>query len=173
MQKPASISGLAGLAMMLLVATTPCLAQTSESPQVAEIKKVLENHEEAFQKRDLAGTMAFFAPGPDTVLMGTGSGELYVGKDAIEKAYREFFKNFDTETYKFSWMQIKVKDNVAWAMVTMPITSTLKNVAHQFDLHWSGVLEKQNGKWQFVAVHFSQLTDPSCPSTGPGAEKQK
>jgi uncharacterized protein (TIGR02246 family) len=173
MKKLAILHVLVGLTLMFYVAAAPCLAQPSESPQVTEIKKVLENHQEAFQKRDMSGTMSFFAQGPDTVLMGTGSGEIYKGKDAIEKAYQEFFKTFDTEKHKFTWMQVKVKDNVAWVMFTSQITSTLKNVSNQFDLHWSGVLEKQNGKWQFVAVHFSQLTDPACHPTGTEPEKKQ
>lgn len=173
MKKLAIKHGLVGFTMMICVTAAPCLAQPNESPQVAELKKVIENHQEAFQKRDLPGTMSFFAPGPDTVLMGTGSGELYLGKDSIENAYREFFKNFDTEKHKFTWIQVKVKDHVGWVMFTSQITSILKNVPNQFDLHWSGVLEKQNGKWQFVAVHFSQLTDPACHPTGPEPVKKK
>jgi uncharacterized protein (TIGR02246 family) len=179
MKKGAIWQVLVGLTVLFCLGIQPGLAQqpSPPSPDEAAILKALEDHEAAFQKKDLAGVMKFFAPEGDTVLMGIGGGEIYVGKEAIENAYKQFFKGFESETEKFGWTKIEVKGNMGWFMVTSDVAAVCAPAGpaggkRDFDMNLSGVMEKRDGKWQCVAMHFSHVTGAECPVSKPATEKK-
>jgi ketosteroid isomerase-like protein len=93
--------------------------------------------------------------------MGTGPGELYLGKESIENAYRAFFSNFQTEKNKVTWMKSGVSGNAAWILGTSLITQAQKKGQNEFEMNWSAVLEKKGDEWKIVALHFSHLTSPA------------
>ncbi len=39
-------------------------------------------------------------------------------------------------------------------------------------MNLSGVMEKRDGKWQCVAMHFSHVTGAECPVPKPATEKK-
>jgi len=160
MRKLALSIGLLTL-MVLLLALGVSQAGSTDSQAEADIQKLMESYREAVGKQDLPGVMKSFADGPDTVVMGTGPGELYVGKESIENAYRAFFSNFQTEKGKITWMKSGVNGNAAWILGTSLITQNLKKGKNEFELNWSAVLEKKGGEWKIVALHFSHLTSPA------------
>ena len=145
----------------LLVALGVSQAGQTDAKAEAEIKKLMESYREAVGKQDLAGVMKSYADGPDTVVMGTGPGELYVGKESIENAYRAFFSNFKTEKSKITWMKSGVNGNAAWILGTSLITQAQKKGNNEFEMNWSAVLEKKGDEWKIVALHFSHLTSPA------------
>ena len=151
--------GLLTLAVLVLALGLSQAGQTDTKAE-AGIKKLMENYREAVGKQDLAGVMKFYADGPDTVVMGTGPGELYVGKKSIENAYRAFFSNFQTEKSKITWIKSGVNGNAAWILGSSLVTQTQKKGNNEFEMNWSAVLEKKGGEWKIVALHFSHLTGP-------------
>ena len=162
MRKLAWLIGLSTLTVLLVALGLSQAGQTDAKAE-AGIKKLMESYRAAVGKQDLAGVMKFFADGPDTVVMGTGPGELYVGKESIENAYRAFFSNFQTEKNKITWMKSGVNGNAAWILGTSLITQNLKEGKNVFEMNWSAVLEKKGGEWKIVALHFSHLTSPDVP----------
>ena len=160
MKKLAWTFGLLTL-VVLLMALGVSQADQTDSQAEAEIKKMMESYREAVGKQDLAGVMQSYADGPDTVVMGTGPGELYVGKESIENAYRAFFSNFKTEKSKITWMKSGVNGNAAWILGTSLVTQAQKKGNNEFEMNWSAVLEKKGGEWKIVALHFSHLTSPA------------
>ena len=162
--------GLLTLVVFLLAWGLSQARQTDPKAE-AEIKKLVESYRAAVEKQDLAAIMKSFADGPYTVVMGTGPGELYVGKESIENAYRAFFSNYDTEKGKITWMKSGVNGNAAWIVGTSLITQTQKKGKNEFEMNWSAVLEKQGGQWKIVALHFSHLTGPG--GTAPQAKGGK
>jgi uncharacterized protein (TIGR02246 family) len=163
MRKLALSIGLLTLVVLLLALGLSQAGQT-DSKAEAGIKKLIESYRAAVHKQDLPAVMKFFADGPDTVVMGTGPGELYVGKESIENAYRAFFSNFQAEKGKIVWMKSGVNGNAAWIVGNSLITQTYKKGKNEFHMNWSVVLEKQGGQWKIVAFHFSHLTGPAEPT---------
>jgi uncharacterized protein (TIGR02246 family) len=159
MRKLALSIGLLTLVVLLLAFGLSQARQTNPKAE-AEIKKLLENYRAAVGKQDLTGVMKSYAGGPDTVVMGTGPGELYVGKESIENAYRAFFSNYKTEKSKVAWMKIGVNGDAAWVLGTSLITQTEEKGMNEFEMNWSAVLNKEGGEWKIVALHFSHLTGP-------------
>jgi ketosteroid isomerase-like protein len=160
MRKLALSIGLLTLVVLVLALGISQAGQTDTKAE-AGIKKLMESYRAAVGKQDLAGVMKSFADGPDIVVMGTGPGELYVGKESIENAYRAFFSNFQTEKNKITWMKSGVNGNAAWILGTSLITQNLKKGQNEFEMNWSAVLEKKGGEWKIVALHFSHLTGPA------------
>jgi uncharacterized protein (TIGR02246 family) len=160
MRKLAWSIGLLTLVVLLLALGISQAGQTDAKAE-AGIKKLMESYRAAVGKQDLAGVMKSFADGPDIVVMGTGPGELYVGKESIENAYRAFFSNFQTEKNKITWMKSGVNGNAAWILGTSLITQAQKKGKNEFEMNWSAVLEKKGDEWKIVALHFSHLTGPA------------
>ncbi len=156
------------LVFMLLVClalASPCMAQQRDAKVNADIKALVEQHNKAFSAQDLKGVMDLYSSDPNTVLMGTGPGESYVGDEAIGGAYDQFFSRFaaNTLTFKYDWVSVGSRGTVAWFAVTTTIEGTVNNEKKERVFNMSGALENVKGKWRIVSLHFSRL----------GAEQQK
>ena len=163
MRKLALSIGLLTLVVLLLALGLSQADQTDPKAE-AGIKKLIESYQAAMEKQDLAAVMKSYADGPNTVVMGTGPGELYVGKESIENAYHAFFSNYVNEKDKITWMKSGVNGNAAWIVGTSLITQTQKKGTNEFEMNWSAFLEKQGDEWKIVALHFSHLTGPGGPT---------
>ena len=143
------------LVVVVALAASPCLAAENDSGAMAEIEQMIKSHNQAYDNKDIDAIMEFFAP--DAILMGTGPGERYEGTEEIREAHVHFFESYDKQTSELTWHKIWVNGDVAWCMAMKQYTLYNKNVKNEFALNWSVVLEKQNGKWVFVSLHFSNL----------------
>jgi len=126
---------------------------------MGDVKAVLERHNKAFNDQDLKGVMTIYASDPNTVLMGTGPGEAYVGDEAIGGAYDQFFSRFDAKTLEFSydWILAASMGNFAWFAVTTTIAGTVKTEKRERVFNMTGTLMKEKGKWRILGMHFSRL----------------
>ena len=137
----------------------PCFAQKSASGLDADVRALLAQHDKAFNAQDLKGVMDTYASAPNIVLMGTGPGEAYVGEEAIGSAYNQFFTRFKANVlhFKYDWISVGAKDNVAWFAATVTVQATIDNKKRERAFNISGTLEKTEGKWRFLSMHFSRL----------------
>ena len=69
------------LVLIFSMKAVPCLAGETDPKVEAEIMELMERHAEAFGKKDLSAIMEMYAKGRDTVFMGTGPGERWVGRE--------------------------------------------------------------------------------------------
>ncbi len=60
---------------------------------VEEVKATLAKHDKALNDKNIEAVMSTFSTNPQTVLLGTGEGERFVGQQAIKEAYTEIFKD--------------------------------------------------------------------------------
>jgi hypothetical protein len=74
------------------------LAHAQGSSTRADIAALLKKHDEALNQHNLEGVLALYAPGPKTVMLGTGPGEKFQSKGEIKAAYTQIFKDFDRGT---------------------------------------------------------------------------
>jgi ketosteroid isomerase-like protein len=151
--------GLVFTLLFCFALVSPCLAKPGGPKIMAEVKAVMEQHNKAFNAQDLKGVMTTYASGPNTVLMGTGPGEAYVGEQGVAGAYHQFFTRFQPNalSFKYDWITAGSKGNIAWFAVTTTMSMTVSNEQKERAFNMSGTLQKERGQWRIVSMHFSRL----------------
>ncbi|MCP5197054.1 MAG: nuclear transport factor 2 family protein [Gammaproteobacteria bacterium] len=147
---------------MPVLATQP----TDGDKAKEEVKAVLNQHDEAMNKQDIKALMMLYADDPQVVLMGTGPGEFWKGKAAVEEAYKQFFQDFKAGTFKHECPETSSghDGNVAWLIASCNMQDTTPDgQAREYVLNVSGVLKKEKSSWKFQTLHFSNLTDGDMP----------
>jgi uncharacterized protein (TIGR02246 family) len=140
--------------LVLLVSVLSCQAG-EPAAEIDVVKKTIVDHSKDFDKKDTKAAVSFYAD--DAVIMGTGAGELYAGKEKITEAFAQFFSSFDTEKREVLYHEVKLNGDVAWTMSSVLFTSTFKDKQSKYHLNVTRVLEKRDGKWLCVSEHFSNL----------------
>lgn len=135
-------------------------AQKQQDASLSQIMALLQKHDEALNQHDLDGIMSVFAPSAKTVVMGTGPGEKWQGKDEIRSAYTEILKDFDkgTATHNCDWKTGEVAGATAWVAAMCKFSDSKGGQKREYELNVSGVLRKIGGKWYFQSLHYSNLT---------------
>ncbi len=151
--------------MRLLAIVAICVlsfgaAQAQKNPNVTDLAALLQKHDDALNQHDLDAVMSVFAPTANTVVLGTGPGERWQGKDEIRSAYTEIFKDFDkgTSTRECDWRTGEVEGNTAWIASMCKFSDSKDGKKREYELNVSGVLRKISGKWYFQSLHYSNLT---------------
>jgi ketosteroid isomerase-like protein len=149
--------------------TTPATATASPRPPankatVDEIREVLTAHDKALSDKNLDALMATFSTEANTVVLGTGSEERWMGPQEIRAAYTEIFKDYDPGTMQCTcdWKTGGSDDagTMAWLAAICNCKDSMKGKAREYKLNVSGTVEKQNGSWRFVSLHMSNAFLP-------------
>ena len=145
--------------LFCFVLVSPCLAKEGGSKAMTEVKAVLAQHNKALNAQDLKGVMSTYSSDRNTVLMGTGPGEAYVGDEAIGAAYDQLFNRFDANTLEFKpeWIAAGIRGNIAWFAVSTTMDGTVGKEKKERAFNMSGTLVKEKGKWRILTLHFSRL----------------
>ena len=154
--------------VVLFALVSSALAQQASVPGESSVAALPRKHDEAMKEKNLDAIMALYAPGDKTVMIGTGPGERWVGKDEIRNAYLEFFKDFDKGSLARTceWTSGEVRKDTAWGAAMCTMTDSLKDRKRTYDLNVSAVAANQGGQWPFRSLHFSNLTGPlQAPAT--------
>ena len=154
------------LGCCLLTAPTGAAEPPKSDPVTEDIKAVLRQHDEAINKQDMKAVMGLYADNPDVALMGTGPGEFWKGKAAVEETYKEFFKDVKAGSFKHECPDTSAgyDGNVAWLTASCNMRdSTLDGQTREYVLNVSGVLKKEKAGWRFQTLHFSGLTGDDVP----------
>ncbi|MFO1372300.1 MAG: nuclear transport factor 2 family protein [Candidatus Competibacteraceae bacterium] len=109
------------LAMPVWAAESPKAAKASE-----ELKAVLKQHHDAMNKHDLKALLALYADTPDVAVMGTGPGEFWKGKAAVEDTYKHYFETFKTGSLRHECPEATgvEEGNEAWLMASCIMKDT-------------------------------------------------
>jgi len=78
------------------------------------VMDVLKQCFEAFGRRDLDALLAFFAPDPDVVVIGTGRDEKGMGPADIKAIFERAFGQFSEASFEFGWHSVSVAGPLAW-----------------------------------------------------------
>jgi uncharacterized protein (TIGR02246 family) len=110
---------------------------------------------EAFVKRDINGVMAFFAPEPDVVAIGTGEDEKCVGPTEIRAILERAFTQFKHASVKFGWYLVSVVGSVALvaADVVLNMQTDDREISEQLRL--TVALEQRGDRWVIIQWHDS------------------
>jgi ketosteroid isomerase-like protein len=159
---------------VLLAATLGCVlsapvlaAQSLEAAKASEeLKAVLRQHHEALNKQDIKALLALYADNPNVVLMGTGPGEFWKGKAAVEDTYRHFFQTFKVGslTHECPDTAGGESGNTAWLVASCRMKElNPAGQPHEFWLNVSAVLKKEKDGWRYQTLHFSNLASDDVP----------
>ena len=134
--------------------------EQANNPRMAEVRALLQAHEQAMTNHDLNGVMACLTP--KAAIMGTGPGEIWSGPDEIKAAYEHFFQNFDKGHHKFDY-QFRIGalgTDMGWLMASGNVAAEKDGKAFEFPLNVSLTVANNGGKWYIASMHFSTLTGP-------------
>jgi uncharacterized protein (TIGR02246 family) len=167
-----------GLVLCVLIAAVPPAMAGKADPQIEkEVKGFLDRHAKAYEAKDLAAIMALIAPDEDVVFIDGDSEKPVLGPAAIKTAYEREFAQIKSATLKYTSTWIGGKGDAAWFSVQCAVSVDTGEEKITLPAHWSGVLEKRDGKWLLVQSHLSfpmpeppQEEEPK-PGAKPGEKK--
>jgi uncharacterized protein (TIGR02246 family) len=145
-------------AVCLLATAGICAEPTAQTED--PVTAAAHDYLRAFAARDLEGCLAAFLPGKDTVMMGTGPGERWVGLKEISEAHKEMFKGFEKETFEPKWRVVTQQKKVAWVASEVSVKDTVDGREKEFTIHISTVWVLRKDRWQVALMHYSNLTGP-------------
>jgi uncharacterized protein (TIGR02246 family) len=163
-----SIMGCA-LATPVWAAESPKPEKASEAPKVKaseELRAVVRQHHDALNKHDLKALMALYTDSPTVALMGTGPGEFWKGKAAIEEAYQHFFETFKAGSLNHDCPDVSGSEDEssAWLMASCDMKdSDPSGQPREFGLNVSAVLKKEKAGWRVQALHTSNVIEEGGP----------
>jgi uncharacterized protein (TIGR02246 family) len=149
---------LLGTAFGSIAAAVPLTAQTpANAASVDALKAVLDSYQKAFSAHDMAGVLRHFSP--DAVVLGTGPGEIWGGKDEITTAHQNFFSLFEPgkHTHDVQFRDGHVLGDMAWLASMSSVSFTKGANTIQFGLNLSAVFEKVGSAWLVRVLHMSNV----------------
>ena len=131
---------------------------------VEDVRALLAEHDKALSEKNLDALMNTFSTDPNTVVLGTGSEERWVGAQEIRAAYTEIFKDYDPNTLKANcdWKTGGADDagTMAWLAAICACKDSYQGKERDYKLNVSATVEKQNDKWRFASLHMSNAFEP-------------
>jgi len=126
----------------------------------AAVVNVVKQGFEAFTKRDLDAVLAFFAPDPDVIVIGTGGDEKGVGLAEIRNILGRAIAQFEEASFELGWHSVSASGSVAMlaADVTLYVKTGDRQITEQIRL--TVVLEQRGDRWLVIQWH------DSLPSAG-------
>lgn len=137
----------------------------SDPKVVEEIRMVLQRHDKALAEKNLEAVMETFVPAPNTVVLGTGTAERFLGVESIRSAYTEIFKEYDPNTLETNceWKTGEQLGDMAWLAATCQAQDSFNKKSRKYGLNVSAAFIKHEGQWRFAMLHMSNLTGPPTP----------
>ncbi len=135
-----------------------CTQQVDIAAEKAKVNTVLDQVIQMMETEDLDLFSRLFAHDPDMVCFGTDAGERIVGWEALKTVMQTQFAATENSKLSVTDRVIKVHNSgevawfseiIDWNMLSEGQTMELKG------LRGSGVLEKQNGNWVVIQLHYS------------------
>ena len=124
----------------------------------ASVKSVLEMINTAFETENMEMFSKCFSRNPDMVIFGTDAAERWVGWEAFAEAQKQFFEAQEESSLSIRDLVIHVHEGCEVAWVSYRMDWKGKALGEPFDfsgIRFTGVLEKQGGKWVVVQWHGS------------------
>ena len=121
----------------------------------AAVMSIVQQSLEAFVKRDIDSLLAFFAPDPDVVVIGTGRDEKCIGLAEIKAILERAFAQFEDASVEFGWHSVSAAGSVALvaADVILYLKTSDREMSEQVRL--TVVLEQRGDRWLIIQWHDS------------------
>jgi len=150
--------------ILLLPLTLVFMLSCSDTNQVdleaerTEVMQVLDNFNKAHESRNLDLLMTCFSDKPDILILGTDENELWVDKVSMAESQKRAYETFNTVKLSVRDKILKMCKSGGQAWFYMKVNWFVESEGEQFTfdgIRTTGVLEKNNDKWQIVQIHTS------------------
>ncbi len=110
---------------------------------------------EAYEKRDLNGVLAFWAPDSDVLIIGSGADEKSVGLSQFTKSLIRDWSQSDSASFTAKNIAVSAAGTIAWFAADVAFSGKIG--VDKFDLpgRLTGVMEKRSGEWLLMQMHLS------------------
>jgi len=114
-----------------------------------EITASLETWNNAAKSRNLKQFMDLYDASPDIMIVGSDSGEIYKGREQIEKWAAKLL-SFASFSWDMKRIDIDANGNTAWVFIDgfMVVTND-KGHTRKFPYRFTGILVKVNDAWKW------------------------
>ncbi|MFZ2500351.1 nuclear transport factor 2 family protein [Methanosarcina sp.] len=120
-----------------------------------EVMDVLNRFADYYCKCDLEGLLSTIASDPDVFVFCAGQDDKCAGIDEIKTQFKHDWLQFDAPSLEFTWTSISAAGSVAWVAANTLYKMTIKGNNLIFTCSVTMVLEKREGKWVIVHIHYS------------------
>lgn len=110
---------------------------------------------EAFVKRDIDAVLAFFAPDPDVVVIGTGRDEKCIGLAEIKAILERAFAQFEDASVEFGWHSVSAVGSVALVASDVILYLKISDREMSEQVRLTVVLEQRGDRWLIIQWHDS------------------
>ncbi|MCV2872780.1 nuclear transport factor 2 family protein [Defluviimonas sp. WL0050] len=121
----------------------------------AEVRKVIGQLSEHYEKRNLKELMACFGTDPDVMVFGTGVDEKPVGPSAIEAQVKRDWAQTEAIAIRLSDAVVSAAGNVAWVSGSGAFEISAGGQDMRMPARITYVLENRDDGWRVVQAHFS------------------
>ncbi len=121
----------------------------------SEVTQSLKGMFEAYKKKDLQGVLSFWAPDPDITIIGSGEDEKGVGIDQLSASLKRDWEQADITSIGVKDFRISAAGVVAWFSADLTFNFKIKAKESPLPGRLTGVMEKLNGRWLWMQMHFS------------------
>jgi uncharacterized protein (TIGR02246 family) len=151
---------------LFVLVSVVCIAAASlpearAANEEAEIRKMLDSWNKAFQAKDVDKIMSFYVKGNDLIAYDVIPPLDVVGSDAYRKNYETFLAAYDGPiTSEFRDLRIIASSRIAFVHSLERVSGTLKGgQKSELWVRATSGLRKINGKWLIVHDHISVPAD--------------
>ncbi len=121
----------------------------------SEVTAALVGLFEAYNKRDLKGMLAFAAPDADVLVIGSGQDERSIGAGDFGKSSQRDWGQSEAASVNFKDPAVSMAGSVSWLAADAKFQFTMGGKESILPGRLTAVLEKRNGKWLLMQMHFS------------------
>lgn len=141
-----------------LLISVGCAQKADIAVEKSEVKSLLNQNIQMIETEDAQLLSKIFAHDADMVIFGTNAAERVVGYDALKAVMAAQFEATEVSQLSVKDRVIEVHESgrvawfseiIDWRIVSGGQTEKLNGV------RGTGVLEKRNGRWVIVQLHYS------------------
>jgi ketosteroid isomerase-like protein len=121
----------------------------------AEVTQTLKGMFEAYKKKDLSGVLSYWATDPDLVAIGSGEDEKAVGVGKYVEGLLRDWAQAEVTAIGVKNFVVSAAGVVAWFVADVTFTYKAEGKEAALPGRMTGVMEKRNGKWLWVQMHYS------------------
>ena len=126
----------------------------------AAVMAVVNKWLESYTARDIDAIMAFYAPDPGVVLIGTGADERCVGLAEIKALHEREWSQSEAGSFELRWYAVSAAGSVAWVATDVIVHVRVEGQEMHLPGRITAVLEQRGDTWLFLQLHGS------LPATG-------
>lgn len=114
-----------------------------------DVQEVLRQFQDGYTRRDLENVDAFmkelFIIGDDTCVLGTGTGELFLGSEKVKKVLQDDWKYWGDVNIDWESARISTAGDVAWFATTGSVKHIFKDLPNRDNRYLDFIKEKAGG----------------------------